>query len=195
MDAASSVDPFSLAGAVLRAGVRLLQYRAKTGVDPGVVRRLVGMTRAHGALLVVNDDLEAAMLADGLHAGPEDLVRLGSGLRRRLGDRILGLSCGTPAEVPAALDEGADYIGAGPFAPTPTKGDAGAPIGRDGVAAVVRAAGGVPVAAIGGIRAEDLATVAGTGAAMAAVVSAVASAPDPEAAARGLVATWAALAR
>ena len=173
--------------------MRLLQYRDKSGVDRAAVRRLHALTARFGALLIVNDDPAAALLADGLHVGQEDLAALGGGLRERIGDRILGVSCGVPADLPAALAEGADYVGTGPFAATASKGDAGKPIGAAGLAAVVAASGGLPVAAIGGIGANDLAAVAGAGARMAAVISAVAGAPDPERSARDLVERWQAL--
>jgi thiamine-phosphate pyrophosphorylase len=194
IDAAATPDPEALCAAILRAGVRLVQYRAKRGVDRGLVRRLHRRVSDAGGALVVNDDLEAALDADGLHAGQEDLASLGSGLRARLGSRILGVSCGTLAEAQAARTFGADYVGAGPFAATATKADAGPPIGPRGVAAIVGAAG-LPVAAIGGIGLDDLPAVAASGAAMAAVVSAIAHAADPESRARELVERWAELVR
>ncbi len=75
-----------------------------------------------------------------------------------------------------------------------TKADARAPIGPEGVRAVV-AATDLPVIAIGGIGRENLAAVAATGAAMAAVISALALAPDPSVAARDLVQQWSATRR
>ena len=54
----------------------------------------------------------------------------------------------------------------------------------------VVAASGVPVAAIGGIGLDDLPAVARTGASMAALVSALAGAPDPAVPARALAARW-----
>jgi thiamine-phosphate pyrophosphorylase len=193
IDRAATRDPFPLLAAVLSAGVRLVQYRAKAGVDRGVVARMLERTRAAGALLIVNDDLEAALQADGLHVGQEDLAAHDAGaLRRRLGARILGISCGTAAEAQRAREVGADYVGAGPFAATETKRDAGPAIGEAGVRAMVAAAC-VPVAAIGGIGLGNLAVVADTGAAMAAVISAVAEATDPRAAAAALVREWARL--
>jgi thiamine-phosphate pyrophosphorylase len=193
VDAAVSPHPERAAAAIVRGGVRLVQYRAKAGVDRDLVRRLHQVTRAAGALLIVNDDLEAALDADGLHVGQEDLRVLGDGWRARLGPRILGISCGVPSEVPAALALGAAYLGVGPFAATGSKADAGPAIGRAGIGSVVAAAGGVPVAAIGGIRHAQLAEVAKAGARMAAVLSALACGDGTEAAARALVARWAAL--
>ena len=191
VDAASVRDALSLTQALLRGGIRVVQYRAKAGVDRDLVRRLHRETLAADALLVVNDDLEAADDADGLHAGPEDLAVLDPDLRARLGDRVLGLSCGTPAEVPGFRPLDADYYGVGPYARTATKADAGEPIGPAGIAAVVAAAGATPVVAIGGIRGDDFAAIARAGAQMAAIASALSGAGDPETTARELTARWA----
>lgn len=139
-------------------------------------------TAAAGAVLIVNDDLEAALEADGLHVGPEDVATLeAESLRARLGERFLGVSCGTPAEVPWARKLGADYLGTGPFAATASKVDAGAPIGARGLAAVVAVAGDLPVAAIGGIGLAELSAVVACGARMAAVISALRDAPGERA--------------
>jgi thiamine-phosphate pyrophosphorylase len=182
--------PLDLLEAVLDGGVRVVQYRAKAGVDRALVRALAGRARARGALLIVNDDLEAALEADGLHVGQEDLVTYGgAGLRARLGARIFGISCGLASEALGAERLGADYVGTGPFAPTATKGDAGEAIGAQGVRRVVEATR-LPVAAIGGIGLAALPEVAASGAAMAAVASAIARASDPRAAAAALVARW-----
>jgi thiamine-phosphate diphosphorylase len=182
-----------LLDAVLAGGVRLVQYRAKRGVERNVVRRMHARTQAAGALLIVNDDPEAALDADGVHVGQEDLALLDArALRGALGSRLLGVSCSTPEEARAAVAAGADYLGVGPFAATRTKDDAGEPIGEAGLRRVV-AATELPVAAIGGIDRENLAGVVRAGAAMAAVVSAIARGPDPEANARALVERWSAL--
>jgi thiamine-phosphate pyrophosphorylase len=134
--------------------------------------------------------LEAALEADGLHAGQEDLAALGAnGARRRLRGKLLGVSCATPREAREAALLGADYLGAGPFALTGSKLDAGAAIGEAGIRAVVDATP-LPVAAIGGIAREHLASVVRSGARMAAVISAIARGPDAEANARALVARW-----
>jgi len=86
---------------------------------------------------------------------------------------------------------GADYVGTGPFATTATKTDAGIAIGVVGLAAVVEATR-LPVVAIGGIDAMNVVEVARSGARMAAVISAIAGAPDPESTTRALRSIWAA---
>ncbi len=190
VDAAATSSPLELLDDVLRAGVRLVQYRAKAGVDRDLVRRMVARTRAADALLIVNDDLEAAVEVDGLHVGQEDLAALGArGARERLRGKLLGVSCATPREAREAEVLGADYVGAGPFAVTVSKLDAGVAIGEAGIRAVALATA-LPVAAIGGIECEDLEIVVRSGARMAAVISAIARGPDPEANARALVARW-----
>jgi thiamine-phosphate diphosphorylase len=187
-------EPFALLDALLDAGVRVVQYRAKSGVDPQIVRAMHAVTRARGALLIVNDDLACALEADGWHAGQEDLADHDlATIRATLGSRIFGVSCGVASEALVAERFGADYVGVGPYAATGTKADAGAAIGEAGVRAVVGATS-LPVVAIGGIDADNLAGVARSGAAMAAVISAIARAADPASAARDLVARWSALA-
>jgi len=154
------------------------------------VRAMHARTQSYGALLVINDDLEAALEADGLHVGQEDLAACDAqSLRKRLGSRLLGISCAVPEEALVAESLGADYTGVGPFAATATKGDAGAPIGTAGVRSVVERTA-LPVVAIGGIALDNLAAVVRSGAAMAAVAGAIAHAHDPLEAARALVARW-----
>jgi len=190
VDQAFADRPLALLECILAGGVRLVQYRAKLGIERELVRAMHARTRAYGALLIVNDDPEVALEADGLHVGQEDLAGCdGAGLRERLGSRLLGISCAVPAQAAVAESLGADYVGVGPFASTATKGDAGAPIGAPGVRNVVLQTA-LPVVAIGGIGAGNLAEVAGTGAAMAAVVSAIALARDPRVATSALVARW-----
>ena len=161
-------DPLKFVVSVLAAGVRLVQYRAKGGVDRELVRRLHVRTSQVGAVLIVNDDLEAALDADGLHVGQEDVGALdASALRAQLG-------------------------GLGPFARTATKADAGPPIGEAGLRRVTEATK-LPVAAIGGIELSNLEAVVRSGAAMAAVAGAISRGPDPYLDAHALVLRWTAL--
>ena len=189
-DPAAHVEPLAYLDALLRGGIRLFQIRAKGGIEFGLLRDVVARIRASSGTAIVNDDVERALEADGVHLGQEDLARHDlSELRRRLGTRGIGLSCGTPAEaraVPAGL---VDYLGAGPIFATSSKGDAGGPIGINGVRVVVEATP-LPVAAIGGITVASLPRVRETGSAMAAVISALSGAPEPESAARAFVQAW-----
>jgi thiamine-phosphate pyrophosphorylase len=190
IDPAAHAEPMAYLDALLRGGIRLVQVRAKRGIALELFRATVARIRAAGGTAIANDDIELALESDGVHLGQEDLAEHDlRRLRERLGPRAIGLSCGTPAEaraVPASL---VDYLGAGPIFATASKDDAGGPIGVNGVRVVVDATA-LPVAAIGGISLASLPRVRETGATMAAVISAFAAAPDPEAAARGFVQAW-----
>lgn len=136
---------------------------------------------------MVNDHVDLALLseADGVHLGADDLSLRAA--RQIAGDRLLiGASASTPDAALEAIKAGADYIGCGPAFATPLKPQK-AVIGPNGVAEVARAVGrSVPVFAIGGIDASNIAELTAAGVRRACVVRAVGEAADPEAATRGL---------
>lgn len=187
-----SPDPVALARAALAGGARIVQYRAKGGIVPAHARAMRDLTRACGALFILNDEWGAVAQydADGVHVGPEDAApeELAK-IRAALGERILGVSCGTEEEARHAQACGADYIGVGAVYATSSKADAGAPIGIAGLHRVASATT-LPVAAIGGITLDSVAEIRGAGVAMAAVISAVSAAEDPQSATAALVAAW-----
>jgi thiamine-phosphate pyrophosphorylase len=104
-------------------------------------------------------------------------------------ERLIGLSCGTLEEVRRAYPEDVDYVGIGSVYATSSKGDAGEPIGIEGLRRLASATT-LPVAAVGGIDLSTLSDVRAGGAAMVAVISATAQAAQPERAARALVWRW-----
>jgi thiamine-phosphate pyrophosphorylase len=180
--------------AAIRGGVTMVQYREKGATTRAMIEEagaLLGLCRPRGVPLIINDraDVAIAVGADGLHVGQDDMpVALA---RRLIGEGgILGVSAGSPEEARRAAEEGADYIGASPIFATPTKPDATSPLGLEGLralAASMRAAGRrLPIVAIGGINEGNAAAIIGAGAAGIAVVSAIVSAQDVEAASRSL---------
>ncbi|MGH7717118.1 MAG: thiamine phosphate synthase, partial [Vulcanimicrobiaceae bacterium] len=182
MDAAEG-DVLAQLDDVLEGGIRLVQYRSKNGIDRGVLIRAARRAHESGALLIVNDDVESAQHADGVHLGQEDLALLGAAaLRDRVRGKVLGISCPDVRSAEAAVRLGADYVGVGAMYATGTKHDAGNPIGPDGIRAAVEAVR-LPVIAIGGITLACIPEVRRTGAAMAAVITAISRAPDRAAAA------------
>jgi thiamine-phosphate pyrophosphorylase len=146
------------------------------------------LTRAAGALLIVNDRLDVALAAeaDGLHVGPDDLpVAVARRLLRP--GMILGASAGTVEEAIAAERDGADYLGVGAvYEARGSKADAGAPVGPARVRAI-RGAVRIPIVGIGGIKAENATAVIEAGADGVAVITAVVAAPDIAAAAARIV--------
>jgi thiamine-phosphate pyrophosphorylase len=187
---ASPDHVIELAAAAIRGGADVLQLRHKKlarGELLSLARRLREVTTRSGALFVVNDFVDIALLcgADGVHLGPDDL-RIQSALRVA-GDRLLiGASASTPETARAAIVEGADYLGSGPAFATPIKSEKQV-IGPEGVAAITATAGSkVPVFAIGGIDEWNVAQLTTVGLRRACVIRAVAEASDPEQATRRL---------
>ena len=179
-----------LSVAALAGGVTTVQLRAKGWNDRQLLAAALALRArcdAAGALLLVNDRVDIALAAgaDGVHLGVDDLPVAVA--RRLLGpDAIIGYSPATDADRLDAERDGADYLGVGPVYLTSNKPDAGAAIGLDGLARVVRATT-LPVVGIGGITLERAADVLLSGAAGVAVVGAIWNAPDPRAAAERLV--------
>jgi thiamine-phosphate pyrophosphorylase len=182
-------DIENLVGAVLEGGAGCVQLRHKTlprGELLDLARRLSKRVHDAGALFIVNDYLDIAMLAgaDGVHLGADDLSI--ESARRLAGPGFLiGASASTPDTARAAVAAGADYIGAGPAFATPVKSEK-AVIGPEGVAAVTQAVE-VPVFAIGGIDADNIGRLVEVGVRRACVIRALAAAPDPAATARRLL--------
>jgi thiamine-phosphate diphosphorylase len=176
------VSDLDTATRAVDGGASVIQLRLKSAstedvIDRGAAFRLLCTEK--GVALVVNDDVQAALalLADGVHLGQDDEgveLALEAGL-------LLGRSATTAEEAKLAEDEGASYIGAGPVWSTPSKLDAAAPIGLDGLRAISEAVR-IPVIAIGGIDATNVRDCIDAGAFGVAVVRAAADAAELSAA-------------
>jgi thiamine-phosphate pyrophosphorylase len=176
--------------AALAGGADHVQLRDKTLssrrlYELGLLLRK--LTLAHGALFFVNDrpDIAAAVEADGVHLGAEDLPV--DAARRLFGRRLLvGASARTVDEAIAAAAAGADYLGLGPvFEARGSKPDAVPPGGVELVRAV-RAVCRIPILAIGGIHAANVEPVIRAGASGVAVISAIVAAEHVSGAAERL---------
>lgn len=171
--------------AAASCGATMVQLRDKhagTGRMTGTARELKHALAGSGTLLVVNDDVEAAIAAgaDGLHIGQDDMPAAEA--RARIGpDMILGLSVETAALAAGVDPRLVDYAGIGPVFATSTKPDHKPPLGLDGLARLV-ALCPVPAVAIGGLKAAHAEAVFASGARGMAVVSAVCGMADPRAA-------------
>jgi thiamine-phosphate pyrophosphorylase len=179
-----------IATAAVRGGAGIVQLRHKTlarGDLLDLARRIRAVTAQAGVLFVVNDQVDIALLseADGVHLGPDDLSIASA--RRIAGDRLLiGASASSPEAARVAIEDGADYLGCGPAFATPVKSEKKV-IGPKGVAAIAAAVGpAVPVFAIGGIDASNVAQLIAEGLRRVCVIRAISGAADPEQAARRL---------
>jgi len=160
------------ARAAVEGGATVVQLRLKGATTEEVVE--AGRPfRELPALFVVNDDVDAALAldADGVHLGRDD-----PGAERAVAaGLLLGVSASSVEEAQAGQAAGAAYVGAGPVWATPSKPDADAPIGLQGLAAICRAVS-IPVVAIGGIDASNAGTCLDAGASGVAVVRAASNA-------------------
>jgi len=182
-------DPKQIVRAVEQAllgGARLVQYRDKGDDDARraeTAGRLRRLTRTHGALLIINDDVELAAQsgADGVHIGRHDAALREA--RARLGrEAIIGVSCYNQFQLAQqAVAAGADYVAFGRFFPSRTKPDA-VPADLDLLCRAKRELD-VPVAAIGGIGIDNAAPLVAAGADMLAVVDGLFAQADIRAAA------------
>jgi thiamine-phosphate diphosphorylase len=172
-----------IVAAALAAGAPAIQLRDKEATPAELLlqaQELLPLVRARHAHLFVNDRLDVALAAgaDGVHLGPDDLP---VAVARRIAppEFAIGYSTDDPSRALQAEHDGASYIGCGAVFGSQTKPDvAGERIGTARLDAVARAVS-IPVVAIGGIAAGNIAQVAATRAAGAAVVSAVMGAADP----------------
>lgn len=138
---------------------------------------IAALCRQYGVPLIVNDDVELALQvgADGVHVGQSDMQA--RDVRRIAGDRlILGVTAKTKEQAQQAYAAGADYLGSGAVFGTATKADA-RPMSRETLQSIVRSVP-IPVVAIGGINRQNIASLAGTGVAGAAVVSGIFASQD-----------------
>lgn len=132
----------------------------------------VASAREVGVTLLINDRADIALMtgADGVHLGQDDLPPAAA--RRLLGDyAIIGFSTHSLAETTAAASEPVDYIAFGPIFQTDTKPDTEPVVGLAQLAETRNALPNIPLVAIGGINAQNIAAVIEAGADSAAVIS------------------------
>jgi len=181
-------DTIAVCRAAVTGGATMIQVRWKDGSPAEVLQMTRSLVAALPVPILVNDraDIALAAGAAGVHLGWED-PPLDSLRPHMPADFLLGISVGTPDEAARAGASSADYWSIGPCFATPNKSDAGPPLGPEGFAALARLAPeGVPVIGIGGITAANASSIVEAGAAGVAVIGAVLSGADPEAATRGL---------
>lgn len=184
-------DPLEIGRAALNGGARMLQLRDKLrdkGEQLPLGTALRDLCAAHDALLIINDhaDLAAALGPDhvGLHVGQTDLP-VAQARRILAPGQVLGRSNREIDLIIESQEMGADHVAFGAMYTTTTKTVTRAPQGPERLRQA-RAAANVPLVAIGGITADNVAPVVEAGADAICVTAAVGSAPEPEAAAAAL---------
>jgi thiamine-phosphate pyrophosphorylase len=172
----------------IAGGVDIVQLRDKRLTDSEVVECAARVQRVcadRGIPFILNDrpDLAAAIGADGVHIGQEDMAP--DRARRLMGaDAVVGLSTHRVEDLDGAVHAPVDYISAGPVTPTPTKpGRAGTGLGYVSEAA---SRASCPVWITGGVDPTTVVGMAEAGARHFVVVRWLTEATEPEARARML---------
>lgn len=172
----------------LDGGVTFLQLREKH-IDSGLflqeAQELKDLCKQYQVPFVINDDVELALKvdADGVHVGQSDMKA--GDVRKKLGkDKIIGVSAQTVEQAVMAEKHGADYLGVGAVFPTSSKDDA-QEVDYETLKAICQAVQ-IPVIAIGGINAQNVERLKGSGICGAAVISAIFAQEDIKEAAKEL---------
>jgi thiamine-phosphate pyrophosphorylase len=161
----------------------VIQLREKGVPDDELLAQaaeLRELTDETGRIFIVNDrpDIAAIVGADGVHLGQHDLP-IAEARRLLRPGAIIGRSTHSLAEARAAINAGPDYLSIGSVFPSGTKDVQ--PVGLETVREVATAVS-LPIVAIGGITAENAASVLKAGATCVAVCSAVCDSDDPRSA-------------
>ena len=176
---------------VIKGGATMIQLREKDAKDSRLLKLagdVLSVTDRYAVPLIINDRPDIALQcgAAGVHIGQQDgSVRQ---IRRMIGEeKILGVSAHTKEEAVRAEQDGADYLGVGAVFPTSTKQNT-VSLSPETLREICRAVK-IPVVAIGGIRADNIGSLCGTGIDGAAVVSALFASENPKKAAEQLTAS------
>lgn len=171
----------------LEGGCRWIQLRMKGATDEEVVEtasQILPLCKQYGAVFLLDDrvHLVEQTQADGVHLGKDDMPI--SEARAALGEQyIIGGTANTIADIERIAQEGADYIGCGPFRFTTTKERLAPTLGLEGyrrLVAEMEARGiTLPIVAIGGITYDDVPAIMQTGVDGIALSGAILNAADP----------------
>ncbi|MEF8873427.1 MAG: thiamine phosphate synthase [Candidatus Thermoplasmatota archaeon] len=145
--------------AAVKNGIKMVQYRKKSGTDLEKYRTLEKIKEVceGKALLIVNDRVDVALAAgaDGVHLGQDDLPL--EEVREISAEIIIGVST-HDIESARQAEKTADYIAVGPIHETDTKADTAEELGVERANEIAGALE-VPTVAIGGVRETDLASL------------------------------------
>lgn len=174
----------------LDGGIRTIQLREKdlNGKSlQDLAIKVAALCRRYDAELYINDRIDLALAVDaaGVQLSKTSLpIETARALLGR--EKSIGVSTHSAEEARSAERSGADFILFGPVFFTPSKALYGAPQGVAALKEIV-AEVALPVYAIGGINAANLAETMKTGAHGAALISAIMGAADPTSAAKTIL--------
>ncbi|MCF0195235.1 MAG: thiamine phosphate synthase [Bacteroidaceae bacterium] len=175
------------AALALQGGCRWIQLRMKDAEESeivGAARRVRALCDEVGAKLIIDDHVELVVEtgADGVHLGKNDMpIRQA---RQLLGNGyVIGGTANTFEDVKRIYEEGADYVGCGPFRFTTTKKNLASILGTEGYADILLRMKAedikIPLIAIGGITCDDIPALKKIGISGIAISGSILRAADP----------------
>ena len=166
-------------------GIRWIQLRVKNKPFAEwllIARDVKFICDQFKTTLIINDNVEIAkaLNAHGVHLGKDDITIREA--RKILGnEKIIGGTANSAEDILKLQNEGADYIGLGPFRFTSTKNNLPDILGLEGYHQIFKSSNfQIPIIAIGGITSEDVEALINTGVYGIAVSSAINLAEDKE---------------
>lgn len=139
---------------------KVIQYRDKVNSLDKKREILTELRQKWQGILIINDELELAPLADGLHLGQDDILNISksktdavSKIRQKIGNKWIGLSTHNIHEIEEANSLNIDYIGLGAYRDTSTKKDIAGVLGKE--IEKLSTISTHDVAVIGGVKVSD----------------------------------------
>ena len=176
-------NPLDVVRSILEGGAKVVQVREKTMCDRdylNLLKEARKLTDDFGALLIADDRLDAALLADadGVHLGQDDLPCAEA--RKIAPQLFIGVSTHNRDELLAAQRDGCSYLNIGPIFPTGTKSLPMNPLGLETLSDLAPQVK-VPFSVMGGIKFSHLKTLRSHGCLHIAAVTAFTQAENPDA--------------
>jgi len=138
---------------------KLIQYRDKTSNIQIKKENLLYIKNRTNIPIIINDEISLVEFCDGLHLGQEDLEKISLNkelalkiVRKKIGNKLLGLSTHNEKEILEANKLDLDMIGLGAYRNTSTK-DVDVLLG-DKISYLAKISKH-PVCAIGGVKIDD----------------------------------------
>ena len=183
-------NPLDVVRSILEGGAKVVQVREKTMCDRdylNLLKEARKLTDEFGALLIADDRLDAALLADadGVHLGQDDLPCAEA--RKIAPQLFIGVSTHNRDELLAAQRDGCSYLNIGPIFPTGTKSLPMNPLGLETLSELAPQVK-VPFSVMGGIKFSHLKTLRSHGCLHIAAVTAFTQAENPAAEVRKWIA-------
>jgi thiamine-phosphate pyrophosphorylase len=139
--------------------VKLIQYRDKISPIQVQKNNLILLKKSLNIPILINDKIELIEYCDGLHLGQEDFALIHKDkkiaiklIRKKIGNKLLGLSTHNEVEILESNELEIDMIGLGAYRNTNTK-DVSTILGEKIV--YLAKISKHPVCAIGGVRIND----------------------------------------